>query len=95
MKLWPFTRKPASEKRQSTQPFSDAIISAIAAQAGGNITGDATAVGAVEMASGAYSRAFSGCTVQAGDMVKKALSPAILGSIARSLIRRGESMHLI
>ena len=91
---WPWTRKEP-EKRQSTQPFTDAIVSAIAAQAGGNLTGDATAVGALEMASGAYSRAFSGCTVQASDMVKKALTPSILGGIARSLIRRGESMHLL
>ena len=91
---WPWTRKDP-EKRQSTQPFTDAIVSAIAAQAGGNLTGDATAVGALEMASGAYSRAFSGCTVQASDMVKKALTPSTLGGIARSLIRRGESMHLI
>ena len=90
---WPWTRKEP-EKRQS-QPLTDAIVSAIAAQAGGNLTGDATAVGALEMASGAYSRAFSGCTVQASDMVKRALTPSILGGIARSLIRRGESMHLI
>ena len=91
---WPWTRKEP-EKRQSTQPFTDAIVSAVAAQAGGNLTGDATAVGALEMSAGAYSRAFSGCTVQASDMVKKALTPSILGGIARSLIRRGESMHLI
>ena len=90
---WKFWQKPP-EKRQS-QPFSDAIVSAIASQAAGNLTGDPTAVGAVEMASGAYSRAFAGCTVQAADRVKRALTPAVLGSIARSMIRRGESVYLI
>ena len=55
---WPWTRKEP-EKRQSTQPFTDAIVSAIAAQAGGNLTGDATAVGALEMASRClFSRVF-------------------------------------
>ena len=93
MKLAFWRKDPEPEKRQ--QPFTDAIVSAIAAQAGGNLTGDATAVGALEMSAGAYSRAFSGCTVQASDMVKRALTPSTLGGIARSLIRRGESMHLI
>ena len=85
----------APETRQSTQPFTDAIVSAIAAQAGGTAVGSSDSVGALEMAAGAYSRAFAGATVQASDTVKKALSPAILGSIARSLIRRGESVYMI
>ena len=95
MKLAFWRKDPEPEKRQSTQPFTDAIVSAIASQAGGNLTGDATGVGALEMCCGAYSRAFAGATVMGSDMVKKALSPAILGSIARSMIRRGESMNLI
>ena len=95
MKLAFWRKDPEPEKRQSTQPFTDAIVSAIAAQAGGNLTGDPTAVGALEMAAGAYSRAFQSCSVQASDMAKRALTPAVLGSIARALIRRGESVYLI
>ena len=91
---WKFWRREP-ERRQSSQPFTDAIVSAIAAQAGGNLTGDPNAVGALEMAAGAYARAFSGATVQGSDMVKRALTPAVLGSIARSMIRRGESVYLI
>ena len=63
MKLWPFNRKAAPETRQSTQPFTDAIVSAIAAQAGGTAVGSSDSVGALEMAAGAYSRAFAGATV--------------------------------
>ena len=56
---WPWQRTPerTPEKRQSTQPFTDAIQAAIAAQAGGNLTGNPLALGALEMAAGAYSRA--------------------------------------
>ena len=86
MKLAFWRKPPEVEKRQSTQPFTDAIVSAIAAQAGGTAVGSSDSVGALEMSAGAYSRAFSGCTVQASDMVKRALTPSILGGIARSLI---------
>ena len=95
MKLAFWRREPEPEKRQSTQPFTDAIVSAIAQQAGGNLTGDPTAVGALEMSAGCYSRAFAGATVQGSDMAKRALTPAVLGNIGRSLIRRGESVYLI
>ena len=47
---------------KSTQPFTDAIQAAIAAQAGGSLTGNPLALGALEMAAGAYSRAFAGAS---------------------------------
>ena len=88
---WPWQRKP-SEKRQSTQPFTDAIVAAIADQAGGNLTGNPLALGALEMAAGAYGRAFAGATLTPP---VPSLTPAIRASIARSLIRRGESVYLL
>ena len=87
---WPWQRTP--EKRQSTQPFTDAIQAAIAAQAGGNLTGNPLALGALEMASGAYGRAFAAATLTPP---VPSLTPAIRASIARSLVRRGESVFLI
>ena len=90
---WPWQRRKAEpEKRQSTQPFTDAIQAAIAAQAGGSLTGNPLALGALEMAAGAYSRAFAGASLSPA---VPALTPAIRASIGRSLIRRGESVYLI
>ena len=92
---WFWTRKEP-EKRQSQQPFTDAIVASLAAQAGGTAVGSSDSVGALEMAAGAYSRAFAGATVKTDNpMIRKALSPAILGSIGRSLIRRGECIFLL
>ena len=87
---WPWQRTP--EKRQSTQPFTDAIQAAIAAQAGGNLTGNPLALGALEMASGIYARAFAAASLSPA---VPSLTAAIRASIARSLIRRGESVYLI
>ena len=81
-----------SEKRQSSQPFTDAIVAAIADQAGGNLTADPLALGAVEMAAGAYARAFAGASVSPA---VPALTPAIRGNLGRQLIRRGEAVYLI
>ena len=90
---WPWQRPtPEPEKRQSTQPFTDAIQAALAAQAGGNLTGNPLALGAVEMASGAYARAFAGASLTPP---VASLTPAIRASIGRSLIRRGEAVYLI
>ena len=91
---WKFWRREP-EKRQSSQPFTDAIVSAIANQAGGTAVGSSDSVGALEMAASSYQRAFQGATVQASATVKKALTPAILGNIGRSLIRRGEAVYQI
>ena len=90
---WPWQRaETQSETRQSTQPFTDAIVDAIVSQAGGNLTGNPLALGAVEMAAGAYSRAFAGATLTPP---VPSLTPAIRASIARSLVRRGECVFLI
>ena len=95
MSWWPWSKSPPPEKRQS-QPYSDAIINAITQQAGGNISGDVLATAAVEMCAGSYARAFQGCTVKTDNTaVKKALTASVLGNIARSMIRSGESLHLI
>ena len=89
---WPWQEK--KEKRES-QPFTDAIVAAIAAQAGGTEAGDVSGHWALECASGLYSRAFAGATVEGSDMVKAAVGPRVRALIGRDLIRRGESLHLL
>ena len=90
--MWPFKEK--IETREA-QPFTDAIAAAIIAQASGNVPSNPLTLAALEMAAGAYMRAFMGASVEGSAMVKKAISTPVLGLIARDLIRRGESIHLI
>ena len=89
--MWPFTRKP--EKRQSA-PYTDALISALEAQAVGQSVGDASAIAALEAAVALYSRAFAAATVTPAE-ARSALSPPCMVLVARNLIRRGEDHHRI
>ena len=57
---WPWSREP--ERRQS-QPFTDAVVAALAAQAGGASVGDASAIAALEAAVALYARAFSAARI--------------------------------
>ena len=88
MKLWPFGKR-APERRQSV-PFTDAVVSALAAQAGGAAIGDASAIAALEAAVALYSRAFAAAKLSPA---VPALSPGCMALIARNLIRRGEDVH--
>ena len=90
--MWPFKEKIET---RTAQPFTDAIAAAIIAQASGNVPSNPLTLAALEMAAGAYMRAFMGATVEGSAMVKKALTSGTLGLVARDLIRRGESIHLI
>ena len=93
MKLWPFKREP--EKRQATQPFTDAIVAAIQAQATGAELAQPNATAAVEAAAGFYSRALASAVVKGAGMAERALAPSVLSLAARDLIRRGESIFLL
>ena len=90
--MWPFKEK--IETREA-QPFTDAIAAAIIAQASGTVPANPLTLAALEMAAGAYMRAFMGATVEGSAMAKRALTSGTLGLVARDLIRRGESIHLI
>ena len=85
--MWPF--KPKVETRES-QPFTDAVVEAIVQAAGGTTPADPTAIAALEAAAGLYARCFAGAAVNS-----EMLTPAVRALIARDLIRRGESVHLI
>ena len=92
MKLWPFGRREP-EKRESL-PFTDAVVAALAAQAGGTAIGDASAIAALESAVALYSRAFAAATIAPAEAAT-VLSPPVMALIARNLIRRGEDVHQI
>ena len=88
MSWWPFTRR--DERRN----FTDSYIAAMGAAATG--AGDTAALGALECAAGFWARGFASARVEgASEQVKAVLTPGLLASIGRALIRRGESIHVI
>ena len=87
---WPSWRRTV-EARES-QPFTDAIVDAIAAQAAGTTAGDPGAIAALEAAAGLWARAFAAATLTPA---VPAITPDVLALIARDLIRRGESVHVV
>ncbi len=83
---WPWQ----TEKQDSS--YTDALVNALVAQAGGAAAGDPSAIGALETAAGFWSRAFAAAIVTPA---APAITPAFLALVARDLIRRGESLHAI
>ena len=94
MKLWPFGKREP-EVRQSVQPFTDAIVSAIQATATGSALAVPTATASVEAAAGFYARAMATAIVSGAGIAEGALTPSMLSLVGRDLIRRGESIFLI
>ena len=88
---WPWSKQ--TEKRAS---YSDAVVQAILSQSAGTAAGDPGAIAALETAAGLYARSFASAQVNpTGNARTAAITPSILASIARSLIRNGSSLHLI
>ena len=75
--------------------YTDALVAAITANAGGQTTAFPTATAALEAAAGVVGRAFAAAEVRAPDAMLAALDPAFLSMVGRSLIRRGEIVFLI
>ena len=88
---WPWS-KP--EKREAA-PLTDAVVAALTAQAAGTVAGDPSALAALETAAGLYAAAFAGARVLPENAATAGLSPGCRALIARDLIRRGESLHVI
>ena len=89
---WPFTSR--AEKRQSGGGYTDAIVSAIEAQASAKVA-DASSTAAIEAAAGALSRAFMSAEVDGPSWVQEAVSPTWLAQVGRSLIREGASLSVM
>ena len=81
-----------TEKRQG---YADQVINAALAAARGGVAGNPTSISALETAAGAYARAFAVAEVSPRDSRTGGLTPVILSSIARDLIRKGESLHVL
>ena len=91
---WPWS--PRAVERRESQPFTDAVVSALAAGAAGTRRAGVAGRLPLEAAAGAVARGLSSARVEgAPATVTAALTPAVLALIGRNLIRRGESVHLI
>ena len=88
---WPWSRP---ERRQSGGGYTDAIVSAIEAEASRKVA-DASATAAIEAAAGALSRALSCADVEGPGWVRDTVDPVWLAQVGRSLIREGASLSVI
>ena len=86
---WPWGK---TEKRQAGGGFSDALVAAIVARAGGASVGEPGAIAALETAAGLWARGFASAEL---DPPIAAVTPSFLASVARQLVRRGESLWAI
>ena len=91
MRLWP--RRREVEVRES-QPFTDAVVGALFAGAAGTVAADPSGLAALEVAAGLYARSFASATIEPAEL-RPVVGPAVRALIARQLIRRGESVHVI
>ena len=90
MRMWPFAKV---EHRESA---TDAIVTALIAQAGGSsVPPSVEALGAVEAAAGLWSRAFASATVEPQTPATIALTPVVLAAIGRGLAVRGEVVFVL
>ena len=90
---WPW--QPTLETRADSS-YTDALIAAITANAGGQSTATASATGALEACAGLVGRAFATAQVATDSTsALAALTPGCLALIGRSLIRRGEIVFYV
>ena len=93
--MWPFPKSKPEVRQSGGIPFSDAVVAAIVQAAGGTSPADPTAIAALEAATALYASAFAAAEVKPQNEITRAVSPQVRALIARDLIRRGESLHLI
>ena len=87
---WPWDK---TEKRQAAGgAYTDAIVSMIQQAAAGGSVGEPAALAALETAAGLWARAFASAELSSPI---PAVSPSFLASVARQLVRRGESLWAI
>ena len=79
--------------RVEHRSYSAMVLGVAEAEASAGLLG--VAVGAVETAASLYSRAFSSAKVEPSGPRTEALTAALLGDLARRLVLRGESFHLL
>ena len=94
---WPWVTGPLETRAAEPEPtdYTSMMLATAYGRAAGTGS-DPSVLGALETASGFWSRAFAAARVTgAPDVIAKAVTPWVLSTVARSLIRSGESLWLI
>ena len=93
LKFW--ERETSLETRQESS-YTDTLTQLLVNQARGTTAANVNESGALEVASGIVGRCFSSVRIRtARPAVVSALSPSLLNTIGRSLIRSGEAVYLV
>ena len=88
-------RKLLGLETRSSAPYTDAIVQALQERATG-VAPDSSAIGSLEIASGLWARGLGSATVVSPDnSVTSVLSPSVLASMGRGLVRRGEALFVL
>ena len=91
--IWPWSRRPAPVETRAS--YTDATTAALLAAAEGSTKADPSTLGALEVCAGTWARAFASARVEPQTPITAAVTPAVLATIGRQLIRRGEALHVI
>ena len=86
---WPWQ----TEKRSGA--YSDGVLRLLLSRASGTVQGDPSAIAALEVASGLWSRSLSIARVEPQDEVTRAISPLFLATVGRAIVRHGSSIWAI
>ena len=94
---WPGQRALETElaELRADSSYTNALVAAISANAGGLTSAYPTSTGALEAAAGFVGKAFAAAEITASDAIVAALDPPTMAMIGRALIRRGEIVMLI
>ena len=87
---WPWGK---AENRASGG-YGDRLVDALLSQATGQAA-DSGGLAALEISAGLWSRGFAVADVAPDSTAARAITPEVLASVGRELVRRGESLHLI
>ena len=90
--VWPFRKQ--TEERASTSA-TDAIVTALIAQAGSGLAPASDTLGVVEAAIGLWSRSLSSATVEPVTPATRSLTSSLLADVGRALGSSGEYLALI
>ena len=92
---WPWVAGPLETRAAEPTDYTSLLLATAYGRAAGSGS-DPSVLGALETAAGFWSRAFAAATVTgAPDVIARAVTPWLLSTVARSLIRSGESLWLI
>lgn len=94
MFTWKSSKSATGSKEARASGFTDALIGALLGNAGGVGIVNSARTAAMEISAGLWGRAFASATVNEPGMTRT-LTPEVLATIGRSLIRTGEIVYLI